>query len=360
MVAKERFTARAIAAGVITMALAGTAHAQGSVTLYGVVDAGLLYTSKTLDSQTGQNAGKQFSLIDSGSAPSQFGLKGEEDLGGGVKAEFRLESGISVANGGLGISNGNFFGRQAWVGLNSNYGEIKAGLQFSPFFLALYRIDPRNTSTFGSGAVIYVDNVLATGVFNSNAVSYTSPVIAGFQASVLYALGGEAGNFAAGRQYSADLKYDNGTLMIDAAFYNGNSGGTGQTPIPTTVEFFGRMLGISYKISALTIKASFSSYKVAGSFSNNVYGGGLEYYVTPALDLTSGVWYTTDRNDSSNHSILGSIGTQYSLSKATSLYTQIGVVNNHGAMNTGLSINGALFGAVGTTFGVDVGIRHTF
>lgn len=360
MVDQKRFTARGIAAGVITLAFSSTVHAQGSVTLYGVVDAGLLYTSKTLNSETGQNAGKQFSLIDAGLSPSEFGMKGVEDLGGGLRAEFRLESGISVANGGFGISNGNLFGRQAWVGLDSKYGDIKAGLQFSPFFLALYRVDPRSTSTFGSGAVIYVDNVLATGVFSSSAVSYTSPAIAGFQASVLYALGGEAGNFAAGRQYSADLKYDNGSLLIDAAFYNGNSGGAEQTPLPTTVEFFGRMLGISYKFASLTLKASFSSYKVAGSFSNNVYGGGAEYYVTSALNLNGGVWYTTDRNDTSNHSILGAIGTQYSLSKATSLYSQIGVVNNHGAMNTGLSINGALFGTAGTTVGVDVGMKHVF
>ncbi|WP_322044671.1 porin [Paraburkholderia sp. J67] len=342
------------------MALTSTAHAQSSVTLYGVLDAGLLYTSKTLNLETGQNAGKQFSLIDAGLSPSEFGMKGVEDLGGGLKAEFRLESGISVANGGVGISNGNFFGRQAWGGLNSQYGEVKVGLQFSPFFLALNRIDPRSTSTFASGAVIYVDNVAATGVFSSSAVSYTSPTIAGFQGSVLYAFGGEAGNFAAGRQYSADLKYDNGSLLIDAAFYNANSGGAEQTPLPTTVDFFGRVLGIAYRFATLVVKASFSSYKVAGSFSNNVYGGGLEYYVTPALNLNGGVWFTSDRNDTSNHSIMGAVGTQYSLSKATSLYSQVGVVNNHGRMNTGLSINGAIFGVAGTTVGVDVGIKHVF
>jgi predicted porin len=360
MAEKRLFAKRNIAVGVTMLLLASVGRAQSSVTLYGLVDAGLLYTSKTANSTTGQNSGKQFSLIDSGSAPSQFGIRGVEDLGGGLKAEFKLESGISTANGGFGISNGNLFGRQAWVGLENNWGEVKAGVQLSPFFLALYDLDPRGTATFGSSAIIYVDNVAATGVFNSNAVSYTSPVLAGLQGSVMYALGGEAGDFSAGRQYSAQLKYDNGSLMVDAAFYNGNSGGTGQTPIPTTVEFFGRMLGASYKFGGLTVKASFSSYKVAESFSNNVYGGGGDYFITPTFNVNGGVWYTIDRNDSSNHSVLGAIGTQYFLSRSTSLYGQLGVVNNHGKMDTGLSIDGALYGVAGTTIGAVVGIRHVF
>ncbi|NPT46294.1 porin [Paraburkholderia sp. 1N] len=338
----------------------GLACAQSSVTLYGIIDSGLLYTSKTANSSTGGNSGKQFSLIDSGSTPSEFGMEGTEDLGGGLKAKFKLENGFSTANGGAGISNGNFFGRQAWVSLESNLGELKTGLQFSPFFLALYRLDPRGLSTFGSSSVIYADSVVATGVFDSNAVSYTSPAISGFTGSVLYALGGEAGNFSAGRNYSADLMYNNGTLMIDAAFYDGNPGGTAQTPVPTNVGFIGRMLGASYKFESFTFKASYTSYKIAGSFSNNVYGGGVNYDITPALDVNGGVWYTTDRNNSSNHSILAALGTQYALSRSTSLYGQIGIVNNHGKMNTGLSINGATQEVAGTTVGAVVGIRHLF
>jgi len=358
---KKRWYARwNVVAGSAMMLSASLVHAQSSVTLYGIVDAGLLYTSKTANSATGENSGKQFSLIDAGSIPSEFGLQGVEDLGGGLKAKFKIESGISMANGGAGISNGNFFGRQTWVSVENNLGELKAGLQFTPFFLALYKLDPRGLSTFGSSSNIYSDSVVATGVFDSNAVSYTSPVISGFQGSVLYALGGEAGNFSAGRNYSADLTYDNGPLMIDAAFYDGNSGGTVQTPVPTTVEFVGRMLGASYKFGELTVKASFASYKIAASFTNNVYGGGGSYNLTPTLNVNGGVWYTIDRNNPTNHSILGAVGAQEFLSKSTSAYAQIGVVNNHGEMNTGLSINGATQGVEGTTVGAVVGIRHLF
>ncbi|HKT95049.1 MAG TPA: porin, partial [Paraburkholderia sp.] len=95
------------------MGISGAAHAQSSVTLYGIVDGSVLYTSHTLNTQTGQNAGHQFSFTDSGMTGSSFGLRGAEDLGGGMRAVFMLESGISVANGQFGNSNGNLFGRQA-------------------------------------------------------------------------------------------------------------------------------------------------------------------------------------------------------------------------------------------------------
>ncbi|WP_428996017.1 porin [Paraburkholderia ferrariae] len=92
-------------------------RAQSSVTLYGVLDAGLLYTSRAVNA-SGTN----------------IGLRGTEDLGGGLSAIFDLESGIDVANGGFGNSNGNVFGRQAWIALNGGFGTLQAGLQYSPFW----------------------------------------------------------------------------------------------------------------------------------------------------------------------------------------------------------------------------------
>ncbi|WP_434666826.1 porin [Paraburkholderia sp. A3BS-1L] len=356
----KRSIASAVSIFLIGLLSSSVADAQSSVTLFGVLDGGLLYTSKTLNSTTGQNAGKQFGVFDGESYYSQFGLVGTEDLGGGYKAKFRLVSAFSMADGGLAHCNGNLFGCEAWVSMEGPPGELKLGLQFSPFFNAVYDTDPRSLSLFGSGALPLVDNVLGTSIFNANAVSYTSPVLAGLQGSVMYAFGGEAGNFQAGRQYAARLKYQLGGLSVNVAFYDGNSGGTVQTPIPTTVQFEGRLLGVGYQFGSLTAKVSFVNYKVAGSFNNNVYGGGLAWYVLPALDINGGVWVTSDRNRTTNHSILAALGTDYSLSKATKLYAQVGVVNNHGAMDTGLSLSGALYGVQGTTVGAVLGIQHLF
>ena len=127
---------------------AAGAYAESSVTLYGLVDGGVLFLNKT-QGASGGNGGKLTAFTDSGQAPSQFGLTGTEDLGGGLSAEFKLESGIDIGNGGFNNSNGNLFGRQAYVGLKSGFGEVKAGLQFSPFFDTLVELDPVNFSNFG-------------------------------------------------------------------------------------------------------------------------------------------------------------------------------------------------------------------
>jgi predicted porin len=345
---------------VLGIVVSGIAHAQSSVTLYGLVDGGLLYTSKSLNTTTGQNDGHKFAMVDSALSASEFGMRGVEDLGGGLKATFVLESGIDISSGGFGNSNGNMFGRQAWVGLSGNFGAVKAGVQYSPFVLSAIATDPRGISYFGSGAVIYVGNVFATGLFNQNAVSYTSPVIAGFQGSALFGLGGKAGDFGSGRQYSASLKYQTGGLLVTAALYNGNAGGTAATPVPSTVPFVGRTIGAAYGFGNLSVKASYTLYKISGSFDNRVYGGGASYAMTPAFDIDGGVWVTSDGNDTSNHSLLTAIGLKYILSKATILYGQVGLVRNHGLMDTGIAINGALNGAPGTTVGTVVGIQHRF
>ncbi|MCM3060955.1 porin, partial [Bacillus subtilis] len=109
--------------------LSSIAHAQSNVTLYGVVDAGVMYTSRTFDAGTGASGPHQVSATDGGISGSHFGITGAEDLGAGTKAIFTLESGFTTNNGALGNSNGNLFGRQAFVGLSGHFGTVKAGLQ---------------------------------------------------------------------------------------------------------------------------------------------------------------------------------------------------------------------------------------
>lgn len=337
----------------------GVAHAQSSVTLYGMLDAGFLYANRTPGS-TGKNAGPTFAIDNGGLGPSVFGLRGSEDLGGGMKAEFDLESGISTVTGGIVSSNGYFLGRQAWIGLEGNFGKIRLGVQHSPFFQAAVDLDPRH-STFGSSILPYDNNVRFTSMISSNAVLYTTPNLAGLTGTVMFAPGGVAGDFSAGRQWSGGLKYDDGSFMVDAAIYDSNAGGA-VTPIPTDIEFTGRMLGVAYRFGALTTKVSFTNYKVAGAFNSNVYGGGVDYFARSDLELNGGVWVTSDRNDTANHSLLAAVGTTYFLSRRTSVYLQFGRVDNHGAMDTGLSLTykDILTEIPGTTYGVNIGMRHFF
>jgi predicted porin len=345
-----------------------TAWAQSSITLYGTVDAGLLYTNKSLDVPTGQNGGKQFKFVSSGMVPSVLGLRGQEDLGGGWYAKFDLESGIDLANGGFDNSNGNLFGREAWVSLSNNLGELKAGLQYSPFLIAIYESDPRSMSQFGSSITVYGDNTFS-GAFVSNAISYESPKIAGFTGKLMYVLGGEPGDFQAGRAYSASLKYENGSLLLNAAIYDssvGRDAALNQTLFSAPLE--GRTIGAGYTISSLTLRGSFTNYKgptgivgglVAGG-DNNIWNLGFDFYVTPFLDVSSGVWYSKDPHDSDNHGLLGVVGVSYQLSRRTSLYANVGATNNHGRSDLGLTVDGALEGAPGTTVGGNVGVMHRF
>jgi len=363
-----RFAVKRIAVLVAVSSLPATVWAQSNVTLYGVLDAGLLYTNKSFNPATGQNGGKQFEMVSSGMEPSFFGLTGQEDLGGGIKAKFKLESGISLANGGFDNTNGGLFGRQAWLSIASNVGELKAGLQFSPFILALFDSDARNMAQFGSNITVYANNTF-TGTFVSNAVSYTSPKIVGFTASLMYALGGVPGDFKAGRQYSASLKYEGAGLLVNAAVYDASAGN--DTSLNNTlfeVPVIAKTFGLGYTISSFTVKGSYTNYKapmttvdgLVGGGDHDVWNLGFNYFVTPALNVNSGVWYLRDRHDSSTHGLLFALGTQYSLSKRTSLYAQFGVTNNHGRSTLGLDLDGAMQGVQGTTVGGGIGVLHRF
>jgi predicted porin len=345
------------------------AWAQGSVTLYGTVDAGLVFTNKSFNETTGQSAGKQVELVNSGSQPSVFGLQGQEDLGGGLKANFKLESGISLANGGFDNTDGNFFGRQAWVGLSSNnLGEVRVGLQLSPFELALYDSDPRSFDQFASAINIYSNNTFS-GAFVSNAVSYTSPKIAGLTASVIYSLGGVPGNFAAGRQYSASLRYDYGGLMVNAAIDDVSQ--SSDAVVNNTffdTPFEGRTVGVGYRFANVNVKASFTNYKaprqdIDGTTSggdNNVWNIGFDYHVSPTIDINPGIWIIRDPHDSGNHALMAALGATYSLSRTTSLYAEVGIANNHGKEVIGLERDGAQEGVEGNTLGATIGITHRF
>ena len=349
------------ALGGVSLVWFSVAHAQSAITIYGIVDSGLQYASKAANS-SGGNAGNTFAFTNGGIGPSIFGFKGREDLGGGLAANFDLENGFSTANGGYSTSNGNFWGRRAWVGVSGPFGEVRLGEQASPFYLTMVDSDPRNFSSFASSIVIYGDNAVFTGAVNSNAITYNSPTVAGFEASAMFAPGGVAGDFQAGQQWSASAKYDNGTVMLNTAIYHGNAGGV-STPVPTTIQFDARTLGVAYRFSGLTLNASFVNYQVAGSFSLNVYGGGANYFFSPFFSVNAGAWYSTDRNNAANHSLLTGIGAIYQFSTRTSLYAQAGMVSNHGTMNTGLSVtDSALTHGVknATAFGANFGIRHTF
>lgn len=159
----------------VATALVTSAGAQAaSVTLYGVVDAGIFGERVKID---GQRQNTAYGMRSGGQSGSRWGLRGSEDLGNGLKLNFRLESGFNSNNGASG-QNGRLFGRAAWAGLSGNFGETRFGRQAtvsSDFFSSI--------SPFGSG---WSNAGIGKGGFRAsdtprfdNSVAYISPKLAG-------------------------------------------------------------------------------------------------------------------------------------------------------------------------------------
>ena len=198
------------------------AFAQSNVTLYGIVDDALTYSSN-------QNGSSNTYLRNGNLAGSRWGLRGTEDLGGGTKALFQLENGFDVNNGTM-SSSGVMFNRQAFVGLkNDRVGTVTIGRQYSPYYLMVGTIGPTSYVTGATGAHPGDIDGLDTTIRINNSVTYTSPLLWGVTASVQYGFGGQAGAMSKGNTFSGALRYDGGPLSLAAGYLRLNNIGGGTT-----------------------------------------------------------------------------------------------------------------------------------
>jgi predicted porin len=193
-----------LAAVAVTLAsLAGTAVAQDTVTIYGVADAAMVYSSN--------QGGKSNTYMRSGNlASSRLGFKGLEDLGNGIQAVWVLEAGFNIDDGSS-STPGSLFNRQAYVGLSDrNAGTLTVGRQYTPYYLFVGPVGQVNFVTGATGAHPGDIDGLDVTVRSSNAVTYMTPVWRGLQAGMAIALGEQAAGKRNGDTYSAAVKYDIG------------------------------------------------------------------------------------------------------------------------------------------------------
>ncbi|MFL9935609.1 porin [Paraburkholderia sp. RL18-103-BIB-C] len=203
------------------MLLTGAAHAQSSVTLYGTIDTSMVYVNNAKTS-TGQGA-SQFLLTSGSLSTSRWGLRGNEDLGGGLHAVFDLESGFAVNNGALKNSTAaqtDLFGRQAWVGLSSDqYGALTLGRQYD--FIVDY-VAPNSGTGSGFGGNLashpYDNDNLDNDLRLNNSVKFSSVSYGGFKAGAMYAFSNMAGAGGNNNAYSLGASYSNGPINIGAAY----------------------------------------------------------------------------------------------------------------------------------------------
>ncbi|MES2976850.1 MAG: porin [Pseudomonadota bacterium] len=129
-----------LVSGVVLATVFGGAHAQTSATLYGIVDAGLRFSSG-LDASYGASATSSQAINSGIDNTSRIGIRGTEDLGGGMKALFNLESGINIDAGST-VSATKLFDRAAVVGLQAGWGTLTFGRQTTVLADALGIVDP--------------------------------------------------------------------------------------------------------------------------------------------------------------------------------------------------------------------------
>ncbi len=212
-------------------AFASLAHAQSSVTLYGLIDEAVVFQSNAkITAATATTAGvggrKFFLDSNTGLSGSRWGLKGAEDLGGGLQAVFNLESGMNINTGGLN-QGGLEFGRQAYVGLSSKtYGAITLGRQYdaTPEFIGpmIFADQIGGVSSALPGDLNNANNTQRI----NNAIKYTSPSFNGLVLGGLYSLGGISGEAARDQIYSFGAGYTNGPVTLGAAFLKANQPNT--------------------------------------------------------------------------------------------------------------------------------------
>jgi predicted porin len=369
-------------------AIGGTAHAQSSVTLYGVTDSGLLYQSTSAASfnPKAPNLGAVYRYKDGGIYSSIWGMKGSEDIGGGYHVNFRLQGSFDTGTGKSGLADTAgataLFNQVATVGASGPFGSVNAGRQIVPMAYAMAETDVRSANYFGSILTAWIGLNTAAGwpgtstngpigaLYDSNAIVYESPKFHGASALLEYAPGGVAGSFQGGTRESAVLKYSNYGLNLSAVYYSGHDTNPGPTTVATGLQnnrFW--YLGAKYTtINGISMSASYSNgANPATKSASNPFGGtsldmysvGLGYRVSSAWNVTSGVYYLKDRNNSDNKSLAVAGGVDYSLSKSTVIYGQVGWVNNHGDMTQTIAYGQPAAPGMGTT-AVMLGMRHAF
>lgn len=323
----------------------GAAVAQSSVTLFGVVDADLRYTKSS-----GQTLKK---LDSSGLGTSRLGVRGTEDLGGGLKAGFWLESEIGVDTGIAGGGSA-FWGRRATVSLSGEFGEVRLGRNKTASRLHIEEFDPYAFTGLGSIGAVYSNlgsgNSTAIGRAD-NLVSYSLPEgLGGFYGGVDVAAG-EGGT--ANKHESARLGYKAGPLHVSGTYANA-TGVAGK-----------------YKLTSVGVSYDLGVAKPSFAYSEGKYNAAKQTIYTVAVVVPLGqgqiqASYTDAKANGAAEAISGvgdaklfAVGYIYNLSKRTALYTTYGQIDNNGLGR--FLVAGSPTPANGQkSSGFDVGVRHSF
>jgi predicted porin len=353
---------RHLAIGALALAAAAAAHAQSTtnVTLYGLLDA---YVQAAHGASTLTRVGS------GGQSGSRFGLRGTEDLGGGLRALFTIESGINLDDG----TNGQnaFWGRQAFLGLATPYGVVTLGRQYGSIYTLSSDFSVFSNSTTGpstntiggfGGYEPVRGGTTNTSTGNggpsriNNSIKYETPSFSGFKAGTVVGLGEVSGNTGDTRTVDVYARYTSGPLdamvsLVDDRILNTLDVRTTSAAAAYAFGDWRAMGGIISVNDRTAANADGQGWWVGGD-----YRFGLSLVRAQYLE-------NKQKNGDGKTKALG-VGYQYDLSKRTNLYTSLTRFQNEGT-NYANRWSSSLPAGLTTASDRDIsefvlGMRHSF
>ncbi len=291
------------------LAASGASFAQSSVTVYGIADI-WFGSIKAPDEVTGKSVTKTV-LNSGGVSTSRWGLKGTEDLGGGLKANFLLEKGILLDSG---AEKGNGFDRQSYVGFSGGFGEIKLGNVYT----AYDDINGAANSAFDSALAPTAHGAAAVSdSYNyspRNNIYYASPNMGGFSGAFSYGLGeNNTPSLSASSVTSLHVKYEGGPLYVGFGYQNETPQGGGDS-----AAF--KRLNATYDFGVAKLLAGWAKVD-EGQASITDYQIGVDVPLSAALAVSAGYARSSDNSFLGDGERTGlGLALSYTMSKRTSVY----------------------------------------
>ena len=367
-----------------TLAVAGVASAQSSVTLFGIVDAGVSYYDAKPNN--GGATQKTWQQTNSGYNSSRLGFRGTEDLGGGLAAGFWLEAALGNDTGAAGGGGTQLFNRRSTVSLSGPFGEVRIGRDYVATFWNDTAFDPFGTNGVGTNVISSTSGGNAGRILPGVGITDGNYVRANNM--VAYFLPANLGGFYGQAQYGFNERVDNGGNPLDSKTggYAGGRFGYANGPLDVAIAYgesdvadtFGVRgsttnktlnLGASYDLGVVKLFTELSKYETDLEASNVTpsvsgyllgatapVGAGL---IRVSFSQAKGDYDVANRADPKSSKF--AIGYVHNLSKRTALYATYARVENKNGAN---SVANGTFNTTGTNVknsnGYDFGIRHAF